>query len=201
MWAIMRTGKFNPEHKFYCAALNRILLIYTVIHSHRLPRKLREGSVLSRVCPSVCSRFPCDHYPCCIGPHCTAPPHPHCCWYVVSGYTRWASTQYVSRFGTSNGEILNKIKLHLCISLKWSKALPTQECIPVGCIPSAAVPFRGGGVWPGGYKPPPSVDGMTDACENITFPQLLLRTVKIQTLKYNTNTCIRWTRVVTSCIT
>ena len=74
MWAIMRTGKFNPEHKFYCAALNRILLIYTVIHSHRLPRKLREGSVLSRVCPSVCPRFPCDHYPCCIGPHCTAPP-------------------------------------------------------------------------------------------------------------------------------
>ena len=25
---------------------------------------------------------------------------------------------------------------------------------------------------------PPSVDRMTDACENITFPQLLLRTVK-----------------------
>ena len=41
-----------------------------------------------------------------------------------------------------------------------------------------------GGVSPGGYLPKgvytsPPVDRMTDACENITFPQLLLRTVKI----------------------
>ena len=28
--------------------------------------------------------------------------------------------------------------------------------------------------------PPPTVDRMIDACENITFPQLLLRTVKIR---------------------
>ena len=60
-----------------------------------------------------------------------------------------------------------------------------QECIEVGCVPSAAVAVRGGGVCPedvsrgglpwGGVHPP--VDRMTDACENITFPQLLLRTV------------------------
>ena len=85
-----------------------------------------------------------------------------------------------------------------------------QECIPVGCVPSAEVTFErgclprgcvsaqgvcvcpggvsaGGGVCPGGvflvgclpggclpqcmlgYTPP--VNRMTDACENITFPQ------------------------------
>ena len=57
-----------------------------------------------------------------------------------------------------------------------------QECIPVGCVPSSG--GRGvclGGVCRGGvfrgvaYLPP---YGQTDACENITFPQLLLRTVK-----------------------
>ena len=41
----------------------------------------------------------------------------------------------------------------------------------------------GGGVLPGGLClagmcTPPPVDRMTDACENITFPQLLLRTAK-----------------------
>ena len=33
-----------------------------------------------------------------------------------------------------------------------------------------------GGVYPGRCTPPPC--GQTDACENITFPQLLLRMVK-----------------------
>ena len=75
-----------------------------------------------------------------------------------------------------------------------------QECIPVGCVPSAAVAvvgeggdclggvfLPGGGVCPGrsavllggggglpqcmlGYTPP--VNRLTDACENITLPQL-----------------------------
>ena len=37
-----------------------------------------------------------------------------------------------------------------------------------------------GGVCPGECLPdPPPVDRMTDACGNITFPQLLLRTVKL----------------------
>ena len=31
---------------------------------------------------------------------------------------------------------------------------------------------------------PPPVDRMTDACENITFPQLLLRTVNISVISY-----------------
>ena len=55
-----------------------------------------------------------------------------------------------------------------------------QECIPVGCVPSAAVAV-GGGVCPGvsaqevsapvhaGIQPP--VKRITDACENITLPQ------------------------------
>ena len=45
-----------------------------------------------------------------------------------------------------------------------------QECIPVGCVPSAAVAVCFGG---GVYSP----YGQTDTCENIIFPQLLLRTV------------------------
>ena len=57
-----------------------------------------------------------------------------------------------------------------------------QECIPVGC--SAHLWGDGvcrgvsgqGGLPKGGVHLPP-VDRMTDACENITFPQLLLRTV------------------------
>ena len=74
-----------------------------------------------------------------------------------------------------------------------------HECIPVGCVPSAAVAVSGGkstqgcllggarGVCSGevsaqraisctgGVHPP--VDRMTDACEDITFLQLLLRKV------------------------
>ena len=44
------------------------------------------------------------------------------------------------------------------------------------------VSARGG--LPRGVHLPP-VDRMTDACENITFPQLLLRTVKIPTLSHH----------------
>ena len=73
-----------------------------------------------------------------------------------------------------------------------------QECIPVGCVPSAAVAVCWGGVsargcLPGGCLPggvclegvcpgglpkcmlgytPPPVNRMTDVCENITFLQL-----------------------------
>ena len=50
-----------------------------------------------------------------------------------------------------------------------------------GCLPG----WGGGGFWPGslpgGVYPP--VDRMTDARENITFPELLLRMVKIQDLQ------------------
>ena len=77
----------------------------------------------------------------------------------------------------------------------------TQECIPVGCVPSTAV-----AVSPATHVPPPYprtamhvpllpcvppschtgpyacppmwTEFLTHACENITFPQLLLRTVK-----------------------
>ena len=63
-----------------------------------------------------------------------------------------------------------------------------QECIPVGCVPSAAVAVPGGGP-PRGYLPgggladttlPPTlVDRMTDRCKNITLLQLRLRTVHV----------------------
>ena len=46
-------------------------------------------------------------------------------------------------------------------------------CLTLGCLPGQGVSTRGGGL----HLPP--VDRMTDACENITFPQLLLWTVKI----------------------
>ena len=73
-----------------------------------------------------------------------------------------------------------------------------QECIPLGCVPSAAVVIwmRGllGGCLPRGVSArgclprgcmaacngadtPLWTDFFTHACENITFPQLLLRTV------------------------
>ena len=75
---------------------------------------------------------------------------------------------------------------------------PKQECIPGGCLPSAAVAVGGvggrgclpgdGGVCPGGvfaqvhagiHITPLWTEFLTHACENITFPQLRLRTVKI----------------------
>ena len=43
-------------------------------------------------------------------------------------------------------------------------------CLHGECLPRE-------GVSAGGCTPPNPVDRMTDACENITFPQLLLRTV------------------------
>ena len=62
-----------------------------------------------------------------------------------------------------------------------------QECIAEECVPSAALAVWGGclpgvvstqgGVCLGGVHLPPR--GQTDTCENITFPQLLLRTVNI----------------------
>ena len=49
-----------------------------------------------------------------------------------------------------------------------------QECIPVGCVLSTAVAM---GV---SARRPPPVDRMTDTRENKSFPQLLLRTVKMK---------------------
>ena len=59
-----------------------------------------------------------------------------------------------------------------------------QECIPVGCVPSTAVAVWGWGCpgegvcVSGGVSLPPT-EFLTRTCENITFPQLLLRTVII----------------------
>ena len=54
----------------------------------------------------------------------------------------------------------------------WLSVCPGGVSAQGGVLP--------GGVCPGGCLPDPHprpVDRMTDACENITFPQLLLRTV------------------------
>ena len=72
-----------------------------------------------------------------------------------------------------------------------SRLLPREVC-PRGVFPwgsawggvrvsalSVSVP---GGVFLGESAPPSPVDRTTDACENITFPQLLLLTVKIETI-------------------
>ena len=63
-----------------------------------------------------------------------------------------------------------------------------QECIPVGCVPSAAVAVLKGSVsgqgegcvcLPRGMYTSSTVNRITDSCKNITFPQLRLRTVVI----------------------
>ena len=79
----------------------------------------------------------------------------------------------------------------------WWNYFIQQECIPVGCVTSAAVsaggglPGRGGlphsppaKCWDTppvqcmlGYTHPPWTKFLTHVCENITFPQLLSRTV------------------------
>ena len=59
-----------------------------------------------------------------------------------------------------------------------------KQCIPVGCVPSAALAVSGSGwgvclggcVCPGGCTPP--CEQNHRRCKNITFPQLRLRTVK-----------------------
>ena len=53
-----------------------------------------------------------------------------------------------------------------------------QKCIPVRCVPSAAVAISWGVSAQGGVCQTPPLDRMTDICGNITFPQLLLRTEK-----------------------
>ena len=64
-----------------------------------------------------------------------------------------------------------------------------QECIPVGCVPSAAVGFKEGGVSQHalgrGVPVERWAEFLTHACENITFPQLRLRTVKITNLSHD----------------
>ena len=99
-----------------------------------------------------------------------------------------------------------EFSFNFCLQLKWYEIplvyIGVQECIPVRCAPSAAVVVCPGGVYLGGvssqegvsaggclprgvYTPP---CGQTGTCENTTFPQLLLRTVKMCTLQINGTT-------------
>ena len=63
------------------------------------------------------------------------------------------------------------------------ESIPVQECIPVGFVPSAC---RGVSAQEGVYTPPSLwTEFVTHACENITFPQLRPRTVKMRTASKN----------------
>ena len=68
------------------------------------------------------------------------------------------------------------------MSAQGGVCLPSVGCVCPGGVYLGAVCLRGVSVQgvsaQGVYTPP--VDRMTDAPENITFPQLLLRTIKIQ---------------------
>ena len=75
-------------------------------------------------------------------------------------------------------------------TVRCSSHLAGGGCLPKwGCLPGrgGGVCLVGeGGICPGGCLPDtgwwctPPPCGQTDTCENITFPQLLLRTVKKQ---------------------
>ena len=67
------------------------------------------------------------------------------------------------------------------LTVRCSGRLGGGRCLPRGCLPWEGCLPRGRGVCSGGLHSPRSplpVDRTTDACENITFPQLLLQMVK-----------------------
>ena len=84
---------------------------------------------------------------------------------------------------------INSISIHI----SHRKLQRKQECIPVGCVPSAAMTVCRGGCLPRGVSAGRCLFGgvfqgvsarhpvnrITDRCENITFPQLRLRVVNI----------------------
>ena len=79
-----------------------------------------------------------------------------------------------------------------CCTSFWKQNTEIQECIPEGCVPSAAVAVSGGGVClgvclprgvsaQGACTPPPvCTEFLTYTCENITFLQLCLQAIKIK---------------------
>ena len=89
----------------------------------------------------------------------------------------------------------------LCWKLLFTDLKYWQECIPVGCVPTAHWPYSlvvclpwggcgwlqvgGGGGWlqVGGWWPTPHLRSLptveqTDACENLTFARFAMRAVK-----------------------
>ena len=81
----------------------------------------------------------------------------------------------------------NAIAFSFALSESEAKNIKEQECILVGCVPSAAVAISGGGVYQegvsaqGGVSPGVSTQGgvwhtpmnrITDRCRNITLLQL-----------------------------
>ena len=102
----------------------------------------------------------------------------------------------------NNATLKTKVILWEIQSWWFPKLTEKRECIPVGCVPSAAVAMSGGGCLPKGvsargclpgrclpgggvsakgrwgvYSPRLWTEFLTHACVNITFPQLLLQTV------------------------
>ena len=58
-----------------------------------------------------------------------------------------------------------------------------RGCLPRRVSACQGVSAQGVSAWHEGCTPPPR--GQTDTCENITFPQLLLRTIKIRWWKFH----------------
>ena len=81
--------------------------------------------------------------------------------------------------------ILKSLTTRMHSSRMRTSRLLTVSCNGKGCLPRGGMSAGGGGCLPRGEQR--WTELLTHACENITFPQLLLRTVKI--LKsYNTRT-------------
>ena len=80
----------------------------------------------------------------------------------------------------------------------WGSA---RGCLPEGCLPKgrclSGVSAQGG-VCQGGVHLAP-VNRMIDRCENITFPQLRLRTVNIRMYFKRVMTYVRIHEVIGSC--
>ena len=72
----------------------------------------------------------------------------------------------------------------VCLEVSAREYLPRRGVSAGGCLPRGSLPW---GVSAWGVHPqtqmqtPPPVNRITDRCKNITFPQLLLQTVKKNT--------------------
>ena len=102
---------------------------------------------------------------------------------ISGGVSAWGVS---AQWGVCSGELSAWGSVYL-------GAVCAGGCLPTGMSARGCLPR--GGVCPGGCTPPSC--GQTDACENITFPQLLLRTVTIAPLVCKV--MITWHQVKLSC--
>ena len=106
----------------------------------------------------------------------------------------WKFNRHKFQFNHSQTSCQRK-SCSLCV-IQWGGYLNWQVCIPVGCVPPACWPsvFWGVGhpgdasvgvsrgeasIWVASWMHPPPFNRITHGCENITFPTLRMRAVKI----------------------